>query len=67
MARYVTSAPDGSVPEVVVRWERAVHDPGIYDLEVDTSTASPEACASVILRRLAEGPPVAFAALAARP
>ena len=65
--RYVTSEPDGSVPEVVERWERAVHDPGIYDLEVDTSTASPEACAAAIVRRLAEGPPVAFAALAARP
>ena len=66
-ARYVTSGPDGSVPEVVERWERAVHDPGIYDLEVDTSTASPEHCAAAILRRLAEGPPVAFTALAARP
>ena len=44
-----------------------MHDPGIYDLEVDTSTASPEACAAAIVRRLAEGPPVAFAALAARP
>ena len=65
--RYVTSGPDGTVPEVVLRWERAVHDPGIYDLEVDTSTASPEACAAAIVRRLAEGPPVAFAALAARP
>ena len=65
--RYVTSGPDGSVPEVVERWERAVHDPGIYDLEVDTSAASPEACAAAILRRLAEGPPVAFAALAALP
>jgi chloramphenicol 3-O phosphotransferase len=65
--RYVTSEPDGSVPEVVKRWERAVHDPGIYDLEVDTSTASPEACAAAIVRRLAEGPPLAFAALAARP
>jgi chloramphenicol 3-O phosphotransferase len=64
---YVTSGPDGTVPEVVVRWERAVHDPGIYDLEVDTSTTSPEACAVAILCRLAEGPPVAFAALAARP
>lgn len=66
-ARYVTSEPDGSVPEAVARWERAVHDPGVYDLEVDTSTAPPEACAAAIARRLAEGPPGAFAALAARP
>jgi chloramphenicol 3-O phosphotransferase len=44
--RYVTSEPDGSIPDVVVRWERAVHDPGVYDLEVDTSTSSPESCAA---------------------
>ena len=60
------AVPTGRSPKSWLRWERAVHDPGIYDLEVDTSTASPEACATAILRRLAEGPPVAFAALAAR-
>ena len=64
--RYVTSAPDGAVPDIVGRWERAVHDPGLYDLEVDTSQASPEACAAAVLRRLDEGPPVAFAELAQR-
>jgi chloramphenicol 3-O phosphotransferase len=63
---YARSAPDGTVPEVVSRWERAVHDPGIYDLEVDTSRASPEACAAAVARRLAQGPPVAFAELAER-
>jgi chloramphenicol 3-O phosphotransferase len=62
--RYATSEPDGSIPDAVVRWERAVHDPGMYDLEVDTSTSSPEVCAAAILRRVGEGPPVAFAALA---
>ena len=62
--RYVTSEPDGSIPDVIFRWERAVHDPGVYDLEVDTSTASPEECAAAILRRVSEGPPVAFAAFA---
>ena len=54
---YVTSEPDGGVPDVVFRWERAVHDPGIYDLEVDTSTTSAEACAAAILRRVSEGAP----------
>ncbi len=39
---YATTGPDGSIPDVVVRWERAVHDPGVYDLEVDTSTSSAE-------------------------
>ena len=63
---YVTSEPDGSIPDVVFRWERAVHDPGVYDLEVDTSTSSPEASAAAILRRVDEGPPMAFAALVSR-
>jgi chloramphenicol 3-O phosphotransferase len=62
--RYVTSEPDGSIPDVVFRWERAVHDPGVYDLEVDTSTSTPEACAAAILGRVNEGPPVAFVTLA---
>jgi chloramphenicol 3-O phosphotransferase len=64
--RYATSEPDGSVPPVVVRWERAVHHPGLYDLEVDTSTSTPGACAAAILRRVRQGPPVAFATLAKR-
>lgn len=64
--RYVTTEPDGSIPDIVFRWERAVHDPGVYDLQVDTSTSSPEACAASILRRVSEGSPAAFAALATR-
>ena len=64
---YVTSEPDGSIPDVILRWERAVHDPGTYDLEVDTSTSSPQTCAAAILRRIGEGPPVAFAAIANPP
>jgi chloramphenicol 3-O phosphotransferase len=64
--RYVTSEPDGSIPDVINRWERAVHNPGVYDLEVDTSTSAPEVCAAAILRRVDEGPAVAFAALASR-
>lgn len=63
---YVTSEPDGSIPDVVLRWERAVHDVGVYDVQVDTSTSSPEVCAAAILRRVDEGPPGAFAALANR-
>jgi chloramphenicol 3-O phosphotransferase len=64
--QYVTSGPDGAVPEAVLRWERAVHDPGIYDLEVDTSAQSPEACAAAIGARLAAGPPLAFGEIAGR-
>ena len=65
-ADYVRSEPDGAIPDIVRRWERAVHDPGIYDLGVDTSTTSPAAGAEAILGRLRAGPPVAFAALAGR-
>ena len=59
--------PDDSVPEPVQRWQHAVHDPGIYDLEVDTSVMTSEECARAIRQRLDDGPePFAFAQLAAR-
>jgi chloramphenicol 3-O phosphotransferase len=61
---YATRGADGTVPEPVLRWQAAVHDPGTYDLEVDTSTSTPEECALAIRRRLAAGPPVAWARLA---
>jgi chloramphenicol 3-O phosphotransferase len=61
---YATTGADGSVPDVVLRWERAVHDPGVYDLEVDTSTSPADTCAATILRRISEGAPAAFATLA---
>jgi chloramphenicol 3-O phosphotransferase len=61
---YVTSEPDGGIPDVVTRWDRAVHDPGVYDLSVHTAAASPEACAAAIVHRVADGPPTAFASLA---
>ena len=48
---------DGLVPPPVRRWQEAVHQPGIYDLEVDTSRLSPEACAAAIRRHLETGPP----------
>jgi chloramphenicol 3-O phosphotransferase len=65
MARRGISAP---VPDPVRRWQDAVHDPGIYDLEVDTSQLSPLECAQVIAHRLTEGPPpTARASLAAFP
>ena len=61
--RYVTG--DGVVPEPVQRWQDAVHDPGIYDLEVDTSVMTPQQCASAIAATLAAPPrPSAFEILA---
>ena len=55
--QYLTSTPGGGVPEAVRRWPREVHDPGIYDLEVDTSVLTPAECAEAIRRRLEDGPP----------
>lgn len=40
-----------------------MHDPGIYDLEVDTSLQSPQECAEAIMDRLRRGPPTAFSRL----
>lgn len=52
---------DGSVPEPVKRWQEAVHVPGIYDLEVDTSVHSPAECVALIRRQLESPPsPTAF-------
>jgi len=40
------------------------HAHDTYDIEVDTSTATPEACAELIVKRIAAGPPEAFRQLA---
>jgi chloramphenicol 3-O phosphotransferase len=49
--------------EVAISWDEAVHDPGIYDLEVDTSLLSPEECAEAICRRMAGFPPTTLSRL----
>jgi chloramphenicol 3-O phosphotransferase len=56
---------DGSIPEPVLRWQQAVHQPGDYDLEVDAGRFSPAECADVIHRRMLSGEPgTAFRRLA---
>lgn len=55
------------IPAPVLRWQREVHRPGIYDVEVDTSTATPAACAAAIASRLTGPPPTALRRLAALP
>ena len=40
------------------------HAHDTYDIEVDTSTTTPEACAELIVKRIATGPPEAFRQLA---
>lgn len=53
------------VPEPVQRWQEAVHQPGFYDLSIDTSVQSPEDCAAAIGQALADPPrPSAFERLA---
>lgn len=62
---YVTGIATDSIPAPVRRWQREVHRPGIYDLEVDTSLRSPAECAELIRRHLLERPlPTAFRRLA---
>ncbi|MCW5942391.1 MAG: hypothetical protein KIS66_09180 [Fimbriimonadaceae bacterium] len=64
-------ADDDPASDVMVRilaWEREVHRPGAYDLEVDTSRLPPDECAARILERIERGPsPTAFATLARTP
>jgi chloramphenicol 3-O phosphotransferase len=62
---HVDSSDDDSVPQPVILWQQAVHVPGIYDLEVDTSVLSSEECADLIRQHLENGPPpTAFQRLA---
>ncbi|MBN3924266.1 hypothetical protein [Nostoc sp. NMS4] len=62
----VGSIANSPMPHPVQLWQREVHIPGIYDLEVDTSLLSPGACAEVIRQRLADSPtPSAFQQLVA--
>jgi chloramphenicol 3-O phosphotransferase len=54
------------IPPPIALWQREVHVPGIYDLELDTSQLTPEECAAAIRARLDDGtPPTAFSQLAA--
>jgi chloramphenicol 3-O phosphotransferase len=63
---HVDTTDVGSIPKAVILWQQAVHTPGIYDLEIDTSVLSSEECAEVIHQRLEKGPPpTAFHRLAA--
>lgn len=50
--QYLTGTADDPVPLPVRRWQMAVHEPGIYDLEVDTSVLTPWECAQAIRERL---------------
>jgi chloramphenicol 3-O phosphotransferase len=62
---YETSSSDGAIPDAVIRWQEAVHIPGIYDLEIDTSTVTPEQAANLIGELIVGPPPTAFRRLRA--
>jgi chloramphenicol 3-O phosphotransferase len=64
---YVSVAADEPIPAPVLAWQEEVHRPGIYDLEVDTSIKSAEACAEEIRQLMDRGipRPTAFERLAA--
>ncbi len=51
-ASYVGFTPDGCIPDIVLAWERAVHDGPDYDLEVDSSKLSPRECGDQIVSAL---------------
>lgn len=55
--RYETSIADEPVPATVLRFQEAVHIPGIYDFEVDTSKSTSAECAELIRKRLEAGIP----------
>ena len=55
MQRRRATWPEGTTDNDPV--PQAVHVPGIYDLEVDTSVLGAEQCADVIRQHLEEGPP----------
>jgi chloramphenicol 3-O phosphotransferase len=64
---YAVASEGEPVPEPVLRWQHEVHAHWTYDLDVDTSTQTPDQSAAEIRRRLDEGPPPdAFARVAAR-
>ncbi|MCX5512531.1 chloramphenicol phosphotransferase [Kaistia algarum] len=65
---YVSPGTGDEVPPPVRRWQEAVHEPGVYDLEIDTSVASPEECAAAILAGFDAGlrKPSALERIAAR-
>lgn len=58
-ARYQV-ASGGRLPEAISRWQEAVHLPGWYDLEVDTSRSSPGDGAAALRAHLATTRPTAL-------
>jgi chloramphenicol 3-O phosphotransferase len=62
--KYLTGTVADPIPRPVQLWQDLVHEPGVYDLEVDTSVLSPEECARAIGERLRAGAPSAIRSVA---
>jgi chloramphenicol 3-O phosphotransferase len=60
--RHYATGPSDDPPPIVRLWSQAVHAPGVYDLELDTGTLTPQDCAQAIRRRL-DAPDTAPSAL----
>ena len=57
--------PGDPIPEPIQRWQKEVHRPGIYDVEVDTAALTPEECALIIKTHLGNSQtPTAFERIA---
>lgn len=65
--RQETWDPNRGLDDPIRLWQREVHIPSIYDIEIDTSKLTPEICAAKIQRHLFDGPePTAFKLLATK-
>ena len=63
--RQKTWSPGHGLDEHIRRWQREVHLPGIYDIEVNTAQLTPQECADKVRQYLEGGPvPTAFKRLA---
>ena len=58
---YAVGEPGEPIPQPVLRWQHEVHAHWTYDIDVDTSTKTPQQCAVAISSRLDEQPTEAFA------
>lgn len=51
-SEYVRSTADIPVPKPVVDWQEHVHQPGIYDISLNTSSSTIEECCDVLIEEL---------------
>lgn len=57
---YASGTLENPIPPSILLWQDAIHEGKHYDVEVDTSSTSPDHCAKLIAKRVEAGEPVAF-------